>query len=106
MLYLLNTCIVPNDGTYTRKTISIDEAKDIVAESTETQSAIGHQAAAEQMSKDIGFNVLMQRIEIYFTLGDKAICLMLRRRQAEGTILSGDQMKNTEYDYVLLERIA
>ena len=105
MLYLLNTVIVPNDGLYRRTTITKSDAKWRV-ESEQFISAVGHQAAADIMTADFGITVPCNRTEIVFANGDKAICLFLNRRQAEGAVLTATQSASVGYEYVLVERIA
>ena len=104
MLYLLNTVIVPNDGTFRRTTISKETAKNIV-NSKVYFSAVGHQGAADNMSKDFGVIVPLNRCEISFQVGDQAVCLFLTRRQAEGAVLTAQDSSAVGYEYVLVERI-
>ena len=51
MLYVMNTSIMPNnDGTYTARQISTDEAIQLLINNPNWTSAIGHESSAQALS--------------------------------------------------------
>ncbi|MCY0851071.1 STIV orfB116 family protein [Sulfuracidifex metallicus] len=106
-LYLLNSLIIPiqdNEAEFKIKRISISEARDIVDNSRQVISAIGHSATASVMSALLGFPVETNRISVYFKVGDSAIAIVLRQRLPEGHVIqSEEELQRIGYDlyYIL-----
>ena len=104
-LVLLNTTIVTTDGSFELKTISLEEAREIVAEH-KFVSAIGHESTAKMM------NTLLLRDDIEanrynFTqeVNQVALCFKIPR-QTEGRILTLDELKQLPYEFKLMTRTA
>ena len=105
-LYVMNTTIIINDGVYSMKTISIEEAKELLASNPNFVSAIGHQSTAEIISSVLGVTVPTNRINASFEeAGDRALCFKLNSRPKEGSILSLKDLQEIGFSWKLLERI-
>ena len=105
-LYIFNTTIIVNDGTYKMSTVSLDEAKEILASNPNFISVIGHSSTAEIISTVLNANVPENRINASFDeIGDKALCFKLNSRPKEGSILSYQDLQDIGFSWKLLERI-
>lgn len=105
-LYIFNTTIIVNDGTYKMSTVSLNEAREILASNPDFISAIGHASTSEIISTVLGANVPENRINASFDeVGDKALCFKLNSRPKEGSILSLEDLKEIGFSWKLLERI-
>lgn len=128
-IYILNTTILTTPGlTYDSHVIGVTEARSMlglvvspsdyetdkaagltpihvttVGERPRIVSAVGHQATADIASTVLGMAVALNREPANMQAGDKAICIKLRGRPPEGTILSREQVEAIGYDLVLLE---
>lgn len=107
MNYAFNTTIaVPSNlpAEFAMSAISAEEATSILQAGF--TSAIGHEGSAEVFTAVTGVNVPVNRIQAAMELGDKAVCLKLRGRIPEGSILTKEECDKIGYDFVLMERIA
>lgn len=105
-LYIFNTTIIVNDGTYKMSTVSLDEAKEILASNPNFISAIGHDSTAQIISSVLGTEVPMNRVNASFEeVGDKALCFKLNSRPKEGAILSFEDLVEIGFSWKLLERV-
>lgn len=105
-LYIFNTTIIVNDGTYKMSTVSLDEAKEIISQNPNFISAIGHDSTAQIISSVLGTEVPMNRVNASFEeVGDKALCFKLNSRPKEGAILSFEDLQEIGFSWKLLERI-
>jgi hypothetical protein len=101
--YILNTTIVPNEGTFALQRISDISDAQMCAE--DAVSAVGHESTAQVISTILGFEVPVNRISIYMEPGDRAVCFKLRQRPPEGQVLSAAQLEELGYDFMLLTRL-
>ena len=105
-LYIFNTTIITNDGSYKLSSISLEEAKEIITSNPSFISAIGHDSTANIISSVLGVTVPMNRINASFdNIGDKALCFKLNSRPKEGSILSLEDLQEIGFSWKLLERI-
>jgi hypothetical protein len=119
MLYLFNTTICPNEGTFNCKKVSLEEAKSQVIDNWKFQritstgnfptheieftSAIGHQGSADAFNALFpGLGCEVNRIPATMVPGDVALCLKMRGRIQEGQILDLAAMEETGYDLFIL----
>jgi hypothetical protein len=103
--FIMNTSIVPNNGTFTLATIDEDEAKKWVANGDWT-SAVGHPGTAEVMSSLLGTEISPNRIQVTFEVGDEALVFKLDCRLPEGKVLNAEELKGLPFSWKLLRRIA
>jgi len=105
MKYVFNTTIVVNNGTYKLSDISVERAREILADGNFI-SAIGHESTAQIISTVLGMEVPMNRVNASFdNVGDLAVCFKLNSRPKEGAILSFEDLVEIGFSWKLLERI-
>lgn len=105
MKYVFNTTIVVNNGTYRLSDISVEKAREILADGNFI-SAIGHESTANIISTVLGIEVPMNRVNASFdNIGDLAVCFKLNSRPKEGSILSYEDLVEIGFSWKLLERI-
>ena len=103
-LLIMNTTIMTNDGVYSLKTISLEEAKAIVS-NNEICSGIGHSATAQIMTTILGIEIPENRVMLAQQPGQAALCFKLNGRPAEGAILGIDEIEAIGYSFKLMERL-
>jgi len=103
MLTLLNTAILTTFGDYRYTPVTLEHARWMVEEQP-WQSAVGHAATAEVLSRLLGVNVPMNRVAYIQRPGDNALVFKLRDRLPEGTILTVEDIERIGYDFGLLTR--
>lgn len=99
---ILNTSILTAHGSYSCKSCSLEQAKELVADGY--QSAIGHESTAEIISTLLGVEVKMNRIQYQQQQGDKALVFKLKARAPEGKILTAMEIEEIGYEWGVLER--
>ncbi|NUZ10066.1 DUF1874 domain-containing protein [Pseudoalteromonas sp. McH1-7] len=105
-LALLNTSIATADGSYELKTISLEEARLLVAENKDNlDSAIGHKSTSEAMTELLGVRIDMCRQEFKQQCGQSAIVFKLKGRPPEGAVLSKSQIDEIGYEFKLLTKL-
>jgi hypothetical protein len=105
-VYLLNSPIITGDGTYVYRTISVEDAQEIIREHISCwESAIGHASTAQLLYHILDADVTVNRISVDLQPGDAAIVLRLGQRLPEGTLLTVEQLKDIKYTLGLLIRI-
>lgn len=76
---VLNTSILTNDGQYTLETVSLEEARALVA-GAELDSAVGHQSTADLLTSLLGVTVEVNRQEFSQQPGQLALVFKLNAR--------------------------
>jgi hypothetical protein len=105
-LALLNTTIATTDGTYEVKTITLKEAKAIVADNKNNlDSAVGHQSTADIMTTLLGAEIQMHRQMFVQEAGQTALVFKLKGRPEEGKILTAEEIESIGYEFKLMTRI-
>lgn len=104
-LTLLNSPVLTTYGKFEFEKVSIEKAKKIIHQAEKVESAIGHSATAEVITKTLGFQVEMSRIEFHQMIGDIALVFKLKRRPEEGKILNVEDIKKIGFDFGLLKRV-
>lgn len=122
MLYLFNTTIMPNEGVYVNRKVSLEEAINIIRKFgpirqfdnrsiTETSliiSALGHQGSADAMNA-LGLNVWGQievnRIQATMERGDQAIALKVLGRLPEGSILTLEELEKIGFEFFHIQMV-
>ncbi|MEN8907875.1 MAG: YddF family protein [Clostridiales bacterium] len=102
-LAILNTTIITNDGDYSLKTISLEEAKKLVSES-EILSAVGHNSTAQILTSLLDVEIPVNRILFSQEKEQQALCFKLNGRPPEGEILSKEDLEKIGYSFKLLVR--
>lgn len=108
-LAILNTAIMTTDGTYALRTITLEEAKDLIAEAMAgdgLDSAVGHPATATLLTDLLGAEVPLNRQLFAHEIGQKALVFKLSGRPKEGTELDLAQLQEVGYTLKVMERLA
>ena len=103
-LAVLNTTIATTDGLYQIKTITLEEAKELV-ELNNLDSAIGHQSTADIMTELLGVKVKMNRQQFVQQEGQSALVFKLNGRPQEGYITTAEEIETMGYSFKLMTRI-
>lgn len=109
-LTFLNAAIITAHGTFEFQKLLLREAREIVKEFEESNrkisSAIGHDATAELMTRLLKFPVPSNRIDFKQTPEDIALVFRLKKRAAEGVVLTLEELEDIGYELGLLIRTA
>jgi len=97
-LALLNTTIATVDGVFEVRTISLEQARELV-QSNELLSAIGHDSTAKIMTELLGVNVPMNRIQFEQEQGQTALVFKLKGRAPEGVVLTKEEIEEIGYEF-------
>ena len=101
MLYVLNSPILTSFGVFSYKSISLDEAIELLKQGF--TSAVGHEATANFLTQLTGIQVPVNRVQIQMRQGDKAIVFQVLQRLPEGKVLNEEELKAVPYRLGLLE---
>jgi len=102
-LAILNTSILTSEGTFTLKSISLEDAKNLV-NSNEILSAVGHQSTAEILTELLEVSIPVNRIQFEQQEEQKTLVFKLNGRAPEGKILSREEIETIGYKFQLLEK--
>ena len=102
---ILNTSILTEDGEYRLKSISTEEARELV-ENCILDSAIGHKATANIMSVILGTKIEFNRQLFSQKVGQRCLVFKLNGRPEEGKILSIKEIEDIGYSFKILERLS
>lgn len=108
-LAILNTSIVTSDGTYSLITINKSVAIHLAVYAMEHEgidSAVGHFAAAELLTRLLQVEVRMNRQMFAQEIGQKALVFKLLGRLPEGKVLTLEEIDEIGYEFKLLTRIS
>ena len=103
-LYILNTPVLTNYGTWEYTPITIEEAK-VLLNMHNFKSAIGHESTSIVLSTLLDHEIKYNRIKIKMYPGDHAIVFQLNTRIPEGKILSIKEIENIGYKLGWLKNI-
>lgn len=104
-LVLLNAPVLTTFGKFDFAPLSVDEAQKIIREAETVESAIGHHATAEIMTRLLDYKVETNRIEFFQTVEDVALIFRLKRRVGEGKVLSAEEIEEIGYEFGLLKKL-
>ena len=103
--YLLNTPIITSYGEWKFEgPISTEQAKERVLSGFE--SAIGHDASAQFLSRLLGIDIPMNRIAISMQAGDTALVLRIKSRLPEGKILTQEEISLIPFELGWLKKLS
>ena len=101
-LYMLNTPILTEYGSFNFRKSSLPEVKELLSQGF--TSAIGHEGTATLMSQLTGVDIPVNRVAIKMQPGDMAIVFRLLTRLPEGKILTQEELEKVPYEFGILER--
>jgi len=103
--FIFNSLITPFKGenaNFFIKKIDIETAK--LSLPKNFTSAVGHQATAEMISGLLGVKVEVNRIQIFFEIGDEALAFVPRQRLPEGKVLNKEELLKIPLDIYFIQR--
>jgi uncharacterized protein DUF1874 len=106
MIVIMNTAVLAVDGEYRLASITLDEARKLVCGPEGFASAVGHDSTAQILTELLGVDVRVNRIYFVQQPGQVALIFKLRRRPAEGHILSRKEIEAIGYDFKTLTRLS
>jgi len=102
---LLNTSIVTEDGVYSMRTVTADEAEVIVV-GEDVVSYVGHPATAQVMHTLLGVDVPVSRNLYAQQPGETALVFKLNGRPEPGRELSREELEEIGFTFKVLYRIS
>lgn len=108
-LTFLNAPVVTAPGVFIYEKLSPQTARKIVADFEKSgraiDTAVGHEATAELMTRLLKFPVKFNRTEFVQEQGDVALIFRLHKRAPEGKILCCEELESIGYEFGLLTRL-
>lgn len=104
VLAIINTAILPVDGTYRLETITLETAREFAK--TGLVSYIGHETTSYLISTDLGVDCPYNRELWNPKPGDKVLVFKLKGRAPEGKRLNEEEMRVMGYEYKVLTRLS
>lgn len=105
-LAILNTSVLTADGSYTRETITVEEAQNLVHQAAEIDSAVGHESTAQALTSLLGIEIQVHRQQFAQKAGQQALVFQTLKRVEEGRVLSLEELDEIGYSLKLLTRTA
>ena len=105
-LALLNTSILTTAEVYELTDISLEQARQMVADNADNlDSAVGHQATADIMTALLDIDIPVNRQLFLQEIGQQALVFKLKGRPQEGIILTTADIEAIGYKFQLLKKI-
>jgi len=104
MVYLLNSAIIVDDGTYTYKTVKAGDVKAFIGDQ-DFISYIGYPDTAKFLSSIIGRHVPTNRGMISMNVGDVAVVCKLKYRVQDPKTKGAFTPGPDDYTFGILKRI-
>lgn len=98
---LLNTSIMTSPGVHSLRRITVEEARCVLAEAQQIESAVGHEATAQVMTELLGRTIAVNRQFYVSKPGSVAIVFKLKGRPPEGKVLTREEMEAYGYEIFL-----
>lgn len=108
-LAILNTAIMTTDGVYQLETVTLEYAKQLVADAVASDgldSAVGHQATADLLTSLLGAPVPYNRQIFAHEVGQRALVFKLNDRPKEGTEFDLAMLMEIGYTLKVMTRLS
>lgn len=102
---LLNASVMTAHGRYVYEEVTEAGARRLVQDAEAVESAAGHHATAELLSRILGIAARARRREFVQDVGQAAIVLRPRRRLPEGAVLTRQALEQVGYSLGKIVRI-
>lgn len=89
--------------TLTFRRVTEEEVINLISSHTEIDSVIGHEATASLLSKRLGIEIPVKRVEYKMTPNDILVVCVLAKRLDEGKVLTEDELKNFPLSWFIIE---
>jgi len=99
-----NCSIITTEGTFEKKSITLEEVKKLIFQTAHFESAIGHESTAKILSDLTSITVPVNRIKYEQKKDELMIVFQLRERPPEGKILSIEEIEKIGYDFYSIEK--
>lgn len=103
MVYLTNSAILTNTGSFDFDIISLEKAKEFI-NNNKFVSAIGHQSTANLLTKLLNSKIEYNRVSIDLKKGDTCLVFRLKDRLVEGKIYTEEQINDIGFEFGLLKK--
>ena len=103
--FILNSLITPfkrGNANFFIKKIDLETAKFFIPKNF--TSAVGHQATADLISSLLEVEVKVNRVQVFFEIGDKALAFVPRERLPEGKVLTKEELLKISLDIFFIQR--
>jgi NAD-dependent DNA ligase len=103
--FILNSLITPFKGktaNFFIEKIDLETAK--LSLPKNFISAVGHQATAERISNLLKVDVKVNRIQVFFEVGDEALAFVPQHRFPEGKVLTREEFFKIPLDIFFIQR--
>jgi len=104
-LKVMNSAMIPNEGTYAYRTISRDEFVEILKLASEIESFVGYPSTLQHIKEISGVELELSREVCRFEVGDIAAIVKLKYRVDPGR-KKDHKPSEDDFEYGLLYRIA
>ena len=106
MLLLMNSAMMPSDGTYRRESITKREFKKLFELNKNSYKCyIGYPNACQHASKLLGVELVLNRDETDFKAGDIALVIKLKYRVNPDGKSKNVQYKEEDYEFIKVTKI-
>jgi len=103
MIYIINSPVLTDFGTYTYTPCSVEDVRNILYQN-EWLSAIGYEATAQLLSELFGMKIPCNRIDIRQGLNDTLVVFKPLKRLEAGKIYSAKEIEDIGYEFGLLKK--
>jgi len=103
--FILNSLITPFKGenaNFFIEKIDLEKAKLFLPKNF--ISAVGHQATAELISNLLEVEIKVNRVQVFFEIGDEALAFVPRERLPEGKVLTKEELLKIPLDIFFIQR--
>jgi len=92
--------MLPTDCVCHFRLATIEEVKRLLSGGFE--SAVGHDATADFLTRLLGIPVHMRRVALQLTPGDVLAVFQIMQRLPEGKLLTADELANVPYKFFIV----
>jgi len=103
--FILNSLITPFKGetaNFFIERIDLEKAK--LSLPKKFISAVGHQATADLISNLLEVEIKVNRVQVFFEIGDEALAFVPRQRLPEGKVLNKEELLKIPLDIYFIQR--
>ena len=101
--YILNTPVLTDYGVYRFEKVDLAQARQMAKNAV---SAVGHQGAAEALTRILETDIQVRRRKVTMKTGDKALVFKILERLPEGKVLNAEDTLKMPYEFGRLERLS
>lgn len=103
-IYILNSPIITSYGVYNYQKLTVEQVTSLLQD--DFISAIGHEGTAKLLSRIVGVEIPVNRVQISMEVGDLAIVFRVLQRLPEGKVLTAEELSKVPYELGILEKVS